>query len=581
MKIKLKRCDYAFILVILSGLILHILCIFSLPMQDEGFYHTVPLRLFNGESLLQNEWHLSQFSSVFLYLFDKLFVTLNGSTDGIILYGRAVYIIIHTVFAFLLYGFFRKKGIWAAVATAVFYFQIPYRLAAISYNSVLALALILFCFCLLKIYGGGKEVYHIGTGVCFAIMTVCNPLLCILCFIYLAVCFFFFVKNRRNICAENSFIRKYCSAKAVIYIAVGIGIVAIICIIFYFSTGGTLTSVFSNIPNLLSASEYTAADNSVLEKCKDILSAFNKLSFKLPFILPAVFIAALIDKKRHTLSHKLTYLVATLITVFMFIIKITVTMEKDTSILSILLPITLFSAMCYLLTEHRNIKLFRCMFIPGIVVSLFTLFTARTILASIGWSLISCSISGIFFISDMIKELSLSSDKKKDVQAKRRLLRNSAVCSAAVCIALQLIFEIFCYSYIRLPDFSADSFLQNGPCEHLSVSSENAKSYYAFLNDLTEIKKLSDEASPVLIITNEPWMYLYIDRPFATYTSWHESVSTDNLKDYYDQNPYRKPKYIYINDTSIDYKKNIYTFSRMFSCSKTSLSRGVLLTVRE
>ena len=84
---KLQKSDYIFITAITLGIFYYVILLFHEPfLKDEPYYYTVPLRLLRGDSMIQHEWHLSQFSSFFQYIPAKLWILVKGSSDGIVLF---------------------------------------------------------------------------------------------------------------------------------------------------------------------------------------------------------------------------------------------------------------------------------------------------------------------------------------------------------------------------------------------------------------------------------------------------------------------------------------------------------------
>ena len=105
---KLQKTDILFASTLLLGLFLHIFFIFSVPFSDdESFYSLVPFRILNGDSLVRYEWHLTQFSALFAYLPVYIWNAIKGSTEGVVLFMRCVYLLIHTAAAVVVYRFFR------------------------------------------------------------------------------------------------------------------------------------------------------------------------------------------------------------------------------------------------------------------------------------------------------------------------------------------------------------------------------------------------------------------------------------------------------------------------------------------
>ena len=78
-------------------------------------------------------------------------------------------------------------------------------------------------------------------------------------------------------------------------------------------------------------------------------------------------------------------------------------------------------------------------------------------------------------------------------------------------------------------------------------------------------------------------MYLHLERPFATYTTWYRGYpNTQQLIRYYKANPDKTPKYVYIEvaDPNGQTAHTITeTVSEMFSFTEEKLTNGVLLTV--
>ena len=74
---RLQKSDLFFIAAMLCALTFHLTLIWAPHHHyDETFYATVPYRLIIGDSLVQHEWHLTQFSSLFLYLPVRLWLLI-------------------------------------------------------------------------------------------------------------------------------------------------------------------------------------------------------------------------------------------------------------------------------------------------------------------------------------------------------------------------------------------------------------------------------------------------------------------------------------------------------------------------
>ena len=113
------------------------------------------------------------------------------------------------------------------------------------------------------------------------------------------------------------------------------------------------------------------------------------------------------------------------------------------------------------------------------------------------------------------------------------------------------------------------------------MSAENYDRYNKTMSDLDYIKKYSSYSSPILVVSYSNWMYLHLDRPIATYTTWYRgTLDVDLLKTYYKENPKKTPKYVYY-ESSDPQNANISIVTELFEVSRENLSNGVLLTVEK
>ena len=599
----MKKQDRIFLVVLLLGLGAHLFVLFAPHfLFDETFYISIPYRLTAGDSLIRDEWHLSQFSSLFSYLPVLFWITLKGSADGIIVFMRCTYLAIHTGAAVAIYRSFRKENGWAIIAAMLFYIQVPYKIYGISYNSMLALFLLLFTLNLIKIYHDRLLRSYVVSGFAFGAGCVCNPLFTTAAPLYLLFCVFrqrrkaaqknVSAKGRKNKKnrSEQSAIDQYgCffSNQAALYTFVGIAAIVVISVIFYFGTGGRLSDVFGNMGNLLRSSEYSITSGSLWRRIQQVATAINSVSLHLPFLLPLFFLVMYFDRKRNNAAHQLIYLIGSVILAGFYIVGMYATLTESTTLI-LALPFFLVSTVCYILTERKNKTLFYCMWCPCAVASVLNMLTANTVLSSVGFVLAVANVAGVFFARDLIEELR-ANRKKKKASPKERIGANR-VCRAVICVGLsiQFIFYGFVLSFGQLPQKNS-SVVSEGPYSGMRMADEQYDAYTASLRDLDLIKERSNETDPVLIVSYQNWMYLYIQRPIAVYTTWYRgNLKQEDLTAYYMKQPDKIPKYIYIvyrdqvEITGIDSDNLLRTrttLNEMFDYTEEKLKNGVLLTV--
>lgn len=174
-KNKIKTADVAFMLILAF---LTAFSIWKAPYgyinNDEPFYLTIPYRMVQGDSLLINEWHVSQLSAVLLYPVMKLYLLITDSTDGIVLSFRYIYIAVQFTAAVGIYLCMRKYGgkakLGAIAAVCVFAPFTPYYIGALSYNSMGILALTLSGFVLAT---ASYKIHKLVIGGCFTLLPCC------------------------------------------------------------------------------------------------------------------------------------------------------------------------------------------------------------------------------------------------------------------------------------------------------------------------------------------------------------------------------------------------------------------------
>ncbi len=596
---KLSKYDLIFIVAMIMGLIVHLSCIYGADhFADESFFPTVPLRLINGDSLVSDDWHLTQFTSLFLYLPVRIWLSIKGSTQGIVLFLRYFYLVIHTSVSVGIYSFFRKNKLWAVAAALMFYAQVPLRFLSANYHSLLALFLLLLTLTLLLLYENKNTFLYILAGFFFGCCCVCNPLECVVFGVYAIACIIWrfqkksYKKKYSNLSFEEAFAitqkseirNKFFGSGAFFKFFAGLSIVATISIVFFFATGGTISELFRNIPYLLQDEGHNIFE--FVEKFGKTLQHFNTISLNLPFLLPVFYIILLVDKKRTNPHHKLYYVIISLMLAVFYTVGVLIGSLKNSRCLAMSLPFIIISTVCYILTENKNKKLFYCMWLPAMIANIAQYWASALHLSTM-WVMTISNIAGVFFLMDFISEI--KPVDKKDVNLRK-------ACQGILCagICLQLVFQCSIYLIGRTVKVNEYKELERGPYAGLLLEEDNYNKNHAIMDDLDIIKARSNPDDPVWIITEFSWMYLYLDRPFATYSAWQPYLELSRIMDYYNGNPEKKAKYIYIcwvyiptgvssghviNQIRARYDAD--AIMQRLNCEYEELSHGILLTVKD
>ena len=141
-------------------------------------------------------------------------------------------------------------------------------------------------------------------------------------------------------------------------------------------------------------------------------------------------------------------------------------------------------------------------------------------------------------------------------------------------------------SQIYVYDFESDNYtcIEKGPLAGIYEPKTRAKEYADIMDDLDCIQ--SEHSDKILIYDLIPWCYLYLDRPFAVYSSWIMVDDLECCQNYFeDSNNYPECIYIpyndfYFNDNSMEncYKQLTF-FCGKFDCSMEKGKCGYILSI--
>lgn len=179
-----KNCDILlFVLGILPlSVMLFMKCRYGFANVDESFYLTVPYRLCQGDALFLNEWHLSQMTGWILQLPMALFLRLGGSTEGVVLAFRQLYVALHLVSSTVIFLLLRRKcKIGGAVAALFFCIYVPYNISTLCYNSM---GLGLMTLSTVIVTCADRRWSDVIGGSLYALAVLCCPYLAVLLPIY-------------------------------------------------------------------------------------------------------------------------------------------------------------------------------------------------------------------------------------------------------------------------------------------------------------------------------------------------------------------------------------------------------------
>ena len=551
---KYKWQDYIFIALIAGGIIFAFWkCVFGFGGNDEAFYLTVPQRFTMGDTLIKDEWHLSQLSGFLLMPFVWLFTTITGSTEGIILAARVLYIIFHATVSIVIYSRIRKYGYVSVFASVLYFIYTPYDIMAMSYNTM-GLDLVTLAGVIMGTASYKKKLPLIVSGVAFAAAVLCCPYLAVAYILYgICVLIHTFIRNK-----ETKFILKseLFAGKTFLFFSIGIFALAAVFLVFAL-TRVSIKEIFNYLPYLMTDPEHPqiALGTRFGMYFKSIYNCHSHFKIAL-FSYLVMIVVMIIDRKRK--SHRSIYLiVTTAIVIFCYVLLLPQLTYSTYN--AIMFPLIFIGITSYILCENKPKPLFASLFVSGIIYSFAICFSSNQYFYVISMVITASNIASYVFLAQLLREMKTTQDNiEYAVWVKR-----GSFLFVAFMIFLQGAFQITVKAEHCFWESGNTSNLtaqiKNGPAKGIYTNVNNCNTYEQIYSDLQYYKNKQEDK--ILFLTSKTWCYLAVDFPYGTLSAWisgEKPSSVERLKTYYRVNYEEIPKYIYIpKDSEWDFT-NIY-----------------------
>ena len=538
-----RYCDILFIaLMAATAIFAFWKCFFGFGGYDEGFYLTIPHRLLKGDAFFADEWNLSQLSGFLLLPFTWLYTTFVGSTDGIILAARIVYVIFHAGAAVAIYSRVRKYGAVSVIGCVLYFLYTPYNIMALSYNTM-GVELLLLSGVLLATADYSKKLQLIFSGLALAGAVLCNPYLAVIYVLYLiAVGVYYLLRKREMKMVLKS---EMFSGRTLLFFTIGVGALAVVFLVFLLVKTG-FGDIFKNLPYMLDDPEHPAIGfGAKVGSYFRVIFGMHPHFCYVVYVYGAMLLAMIIDRKRQL--HRSIYLLisagCTVVALIQLMPNVTTTTYN-----TIMLPMLMVSITSYILIKNKPRELFAAVFIPGLVYSFILHYSSNQALYCISMAMTISNFAGFVFLSRLIREIRETPDSFTYMP----LVKAVSFSAIAVLIALQGGLQITTKAYHIFWDVAPEactSQIDNGPAKGLKVSPAKRSEYYAIYNDIMAMKT-ANGSGKFLAMTKNSWTYLAMnDCEYATFSGWlsGETPNTLNrLQTYQGLNPEKLPQLVYL-----------------------------------
>jgi len=188
-----SESDVLFV-VVLMGMFVYMLYKIHLGLHyDEAYLIDLGKVKVDGTKGITECWDILQMAGYILYPFMYLFHLVVGSYDGVILFFRYIYLIIH--FCIAIYAYYTINEIWGrkhARVTSCIAFMFSFYWYSVCYRAILFWGLFLTILFILHYIKSGRGVYLVLSAIGFCLALLCYPSLIIMVIPFL----FFFMRCR-------------------------------------------------------------------------------------------------------------------------------------------------------------------------------------------------------------------------------------------------------------------------------------------------------------------------------------------------------------------------------------------------
>ncbi len=524
-------------------------------LSDESYYFAMPYRFLQGDRMLVDEWYPTQFISFLLTPIVKAYLALKGSTDGILLFFRRLFLVFLSAVYWIIYRYLRPRGVRCLIALFVFCLSVPFTIFTFSYY---AAALYVFATVCAIVFLRDKPIRApaaVLLGGLFSVVVFNEP---IVVFVWAALALLTVI---RRICARRrrDFLKQYdrflnlrfigftflggavCGGAALISLALKSGV----------------ADLFRALPYVLADPKHPLLSGLRINHLLPV-NLFGLLPFCvcILFLIGAVLFRAL---KKESAAFRTVLFAGSCLSVAgtMAYVLAQSLINPENSFLFLLSYSYLFNILgldLYFLCRERDPKTVPFLFAGlcfGVSVDLF--------------SEAACGFGGtlvLFYLADALpqtlREIRAAGEKKAAPTTTRKFLR---VCSGGT--AVILLAAVFCWqtrycSLFASPQFEkkitqaaasadvgTDVLLTRGPLKGLYTSEYVGSRYNAALDDLDRISSTCD--GTLYIPALAPYLYLYSELRCGTLAVFFEGDYVyERQREYWTLLPEKRPDAIYL-----------------------------------
>ena len=468
---------------------------FSFCQSDESFYAALTHRLWMGEHMITDEWNSTQFYVPIVVPFYSLYIAVRGSTDGVLLFLRLLYLLFAVITGgrlFFLSLKETKSGFYALLSAAIVLLFSRGNIQGVSYYNLCMLCNVsAFCsfMAAFEHTAAARNLLLLWTGVQLACAVLCNPFLAPL---VMAAFLVVLLTTRYK--------------REIIWVIAGILLMAAIYCAFLLH-GNRVGDLLGGLTYVLNNPEQSSISENVI-------SALIQTARLSKYVaVPALIMSAIV------LLHKSNDRLWFAYLVLQGLLMVLSAFRSGFYLCgAILIPMTVVTfPLCLSGYQNRSVRAVMLYVIGLLNAAAYTVASNTGVDAGTVGFCIS-AVAGIWLIGE--------TGVKWNRSAARLL--------TVAMLMLSMLVPMFCQRVIGVyrdaPLVQLNTRLQQGPAMGLYTTKEHAGQYDAICEALRSLSAERPEGR-ILFCKTLPWAYLCTPYGFGTPSPWR--IHTEDLQNYY------------------------------------------------
>ena len=593
-----------FALIVITLFFIAVFCCLpvGIGILDESFYYTMVKRFAEGDRLLIDEWKVNQLFTVFLILPYQIYVRIVGSTEGLILFMRYLFVFCEFVFSVYIYRKLQKYRTVALLFVLMLFTTSP--VLTFSYYNITVNCTALIVITLFAEDVPPSKIKLVLVGIIASCAVISHPILTIGYLAYSFQVLFLHIKQKKG--AEN---RKKRLIKPSLntwsFITFGILISFLVFAVYLlFFTHFSFSALKQNISELFFDPDYSFGlldENShILGLLYKAYQAIRCFGIVISIVGILLVIAAIIWRrgKRNRKARAALFALGGFVFFLSYChLAYMLFLSHNGSYRHFLYnlpvrcfsaPIVVFGLLCLLLSVKPQPKYFAFLQ-TAVIVSFFVDYSSTFCFSYAG---IIALFPMVLCCRELISELydewsaakltrenaagnsSKNTTKKKAEKTKRAKIKGKGrkrtkrpvICfqkkqilslSMAFVVAPVILFGgemtvvrtlVPRYERFDQPKSSwqpMDQTIDRGPLKGIRTNEQVKTKYDEMLDDMELVKRLAN--GPLYVHFISPLPYLAVDLPVGTYSVWiDEELRMARSLHYWDLHPDRIPSVIYL-----------------------------------